>query len=120
MLIVVAMHVVAMHLCSNLEIQTCLLWWPCMLMDGRLGGSEAVTLSQVQLSDLQLDWEPEDMCGLREDVPTGRASLMGQWSGCLPHRMGKVPFCPEQGIKLLGLLLTGSTGQHMASRNGLA
>jgi len=26
----------------------------------------------------------------------------------------------EQGIKLLGLLLTGSTGQHMASRNGLA
>ena len=27
---------------------------------------------------------------------------------------------PEQGIKLLGLLLTGSTGQHMASRNGLA
>ena len=29
-------------------------------------------------------------------------------------------FGPEQGIKLLGLLLTGSTGQHMASRNGLA
>ena len=28
--------------------------------------------------------------------------------------------CPEQGIKLLGLLLTGSTGQRMASRNGLA
>ena len=27
---------------------------------------------------------------------------------------------PEQGIKLLGLLLTGSTGQHMASQNGLA
>ena len=27
---------------------------------------------------------------------------------------------PEQGIKLLGLLLTRSTGQHMASRNGLA
>ena len=27
---------------------------------------------------------------------------------------------PEQGIKLLGLLLTGSTGQHMASRNGKA
>ena len=28
---------------------------------------------------------------------------------------------PEQGIKLLGLLLTGSNGQHMAaSRNGLA
>ena len=27
---------------------------------------------------------------------------------------------PEQGIKLLGLLLTGLTGQHMASRNGLA
>ena len=27
---------------------------------------------------------------------------------------------PEQGIKLLGLLLTGSTGQRMASRNGLA
>ena len=26
----------------------------------------------------------------------------------------------EQGIKLLGLLLTGSTGQRMASRNGLA
>ena len=26
---------------------------------------------------------------------------------------------PEQGIKLLGLLLTGSTGTHMASRNGL-
>jgi hypothetical protein len=29
-------------------------------------------------------------------------------------------FCPEQGVKLLGLLLTGSTGQHMAGRNGLA
>ena len=27
---------------------------------------------------------------------------------------------PEQGIKLFGLLLTGSTGQRMASRNGLA
>jgi hypothetical protein len=27
---------------------------------------------------------------------------------------------PEQGGKLLGLLLTGSTGQHMAGRNGLA
>jgi hypothetical protein len=27
---------------------------------------------------------------------------------------------PEQGVKLLGLLLTGSTGQHMAGRNGLA
>jgi hypothetical protein len=25
-----------------------------------------------------------------------------------------------QGVKLLGLLLTGSTGQHMAGRNGLA
>jgi hypothetical protein len=29
-------------------------------------------------------------------------------------------WCPEQGVKLLGLLLTGSTGQHMAGRNGLA
>ena len=28
--------------------------------------------------------------------------------------------CSEQGIKLLGLLLTGSTGQRTASRNGLA
>jgi hypothetical protein len=28
--------------------------------------------------------------------------------------------CPVQGVKLLGLLLTGSTGQHMAGRNGLA
>jgi hypothetical protein len=27
---------------------------------------------------------------------------------------------PEQGVKLLGLLLTGSTCQHMAGRNGLA
>jgi hypothetical protein len=27
---------------------------------------------------------------------------------------------PEQGVKLLGLLLTGSTGQQMAGRNGLA
>ena len=27
---------------------------------------------------------------------------------------------PEHGIKLLGLLLAGSTGQHMAGRNGLA
>ena len=27
---------------------------------------------------------------------------------------------PEQGIKLLRLLLTGSTGQRTASRNGLA
>jgi hypothetical protein len=26
----------------------------------------------------------------------------------------------EQGVKLLGLLLAGSTGQHMAGRNGLA
>jgi hypothetical protein len=26
----------------------------------------------------------------------------------------------EQGVKVLGLLLTGSTGQHMAGRNGLA
>jgi hypothetical protein len=26
----------------------------------------------------------------------------------------------RQGVKLLGLLLTGSTGQHMAGRNGLA
>ena len=26
----------------------------------------------------------------------------------------------NQGIKLLGLLLTGSTGQRMATRNGLA
>jgi hypothetical protein len=26
----------------------------------------------------------------------------------------------EQGNKLLGLLLAGSTGQHMAGRNGLA
>jgi hypothetical protein len=32
----------------------------------------------------------------------------------------KSTFCPEQGVKLLGLLLTGSTGQHMAGRNGLA
>ena len=31
-----------------------------------------------------------------------------------------VIYCPEQGIKLLGLLLTGSTGQRTASRNGLA
>jgi hypothetical protein len=29
-------------------------------------------------------------------------------------------FSPEQGGKLLGLLLTGSTGQHVAGRNGLA
>jgi hypothetical protein len=28
--------------------------------------------------------------------------------------------CPEQGVELLGLLLTGSNGQHMAGRNGLA
>ena len=27
---------------------------------------------------------------------------------------------PEQGVKLLGLLLTRSTSQHTASRNGLA
>jgi hypothetical protein len=27
---------------------------------------------------------------------------------------------PEQGVKLLGLLLAGSTGQHMAGRDGLA
>jgi hypothetical protein len=27
---------------------------------------------------------------------------------------------PEQGVKVLGLLLAGSTGQHMAGRNGLA
>jgi hypothetical protein len=40
----------------------------------------------------------------------------------LLQRVGK--WCktpsPEQGGKLLGLLLTGSTGQHMAGRNGLA
>ena len=39
-----------------------------------------------------------------------------RWSErSVPFRFG-----PEQGIKLLGLLLTGSTGQRMASRNGLA
>jgi hypothetical protein len=27
---------------------------------------------------------------------------------------------PDQGVKLLGLLLAESTGQHMAGRNGLA
>jgi hypothetical protein len=27
---------------------------------------------------------------------------------------------PEQGVKLLGLLLTWSAGQHMANGNGLA
>ena len=31
-----------------------------------------------------------------------------------------IALVPEQGIKLLGLLLTGSTGQCTASRNGLA
>jgi hypothetical protein len=36
-----------------------------------------------------------------------------------PYRTS-VHFSPEQGGKLLGLLLTGSTGQHMAGRNGLA
>jgi hypothetical protein len=30
------------------------------------------------------------------------------------------PAVLKQGVKLLGLLLTGSTGQHMAGRNGLA
>ena len=40
------------------------------------------------------------------------------WQGLLANVL-KV-FNSEQGIKLLGLLLTGSTGQRMASRNGLA
>jgi hypothetical protein len=35
-------------------------------------------------------------------------------------KKNKFEMCPEQGVKLLGLLLTGSTGQHMAGRNGLA
>ena len=42
-----------------------------------------------------------------------RFEEMGCPSGLVGNR-------PEQGIKLLGLLLTGSTGQRMASRNGLA
>ena len=42
-------------------------------------------------------------------------------SGAKPHEPAiLVYFSPERGIKLLGLLLTGSTGQRMASRNGLA
>jgi hypothetical protein len=36
------------------------------------------------------------------------------------HFVFRFSVCPEQGVKLLGLLLTGSTGQHMAGRNGLA
>ena len=35
-------------------------------------------------------------------------------------QLGWILHGPEQGIKLLGLLLTRSTGQHMAGRNGLA
>ena len=45
---------------------------------------------------------------------SGEAQMRGVIP-CLPKFLG-----PEQGIKLLGLLLTGSTGQHMASQNGLA
>ena len=36
------------------------------------------------------------------------------------HQPSRMSPSPEQGIKLLGLLLTGSTGQRTASRNGLA
>jgi len=38
---------------------------------------------------------------------------------CKLEKLGGL-FFPEQGIKLLGLLLTGSTGRRTASRNGLA
>jgi hypothetical protein len=38
--------------------------------------------------------------------------------GC--HTLNVLFVSPEQGGKLLGLLLTGSTGQYMAGRNGLA
>jgi hypothetical protein len=38
----------------------------------------------------------------------------------LVEQLHFVDTSPEQGVKLLGLLLTGSTGQHMAGRNGLA
>jgi hypothetical protein len=44
----------------------------------------------------------------------GRMLLMFGCVGCL---LAEVKM---QGGKLLGLLLTGSTGQHMAGRNGLA
>jgi hypothetical protein len=54
----------------------------------------------------------EDICGvLCENGDTDEFGLLEiDVEGC----------CPEQGVKLLGLLLTGSTGQHMAGRNGLA
>jgi len=51
------------------------------------------------------------------------------YQACMKQRIEdpillRTPVCcleyTEQGIKLLGLLLAGSTGQHMASRNGLA
>jgi hypothetical protein len=53
-----------------------------------------------------------------------RAQAAGDPShkSCMPICL-EGPHCsvgPEQGVKLLGLLLTGSTGQHMAGRNGLA
>jgi hypothetical protein len=35
-------------------------------------------------------------------------------------RVLKLTFVPEYGVQLLRLLLAGSTGQHMAGRNGLA
>ena len=61
-------------------------------------------------------------------VGWGRAGWLGAYTGTqwlardqralVAARGAAKPF--EQGIKVLGLLLTGSTGQHMASRNGLA
>ena len=58
---------------------------------------------------------------INKPSPPCKSSAERVHSAMLRFSPGRVSnSSPEQGIKLLGLLLTGSTGQHMASRNGLA
>jgi hypothetical protein len=63
---------------------------------------------------------------LKVPIPTARWHLKGvQLLVQIYHSFDALGqsylvLCPEQGGKLLGLLLAGSTGQHMAGRNGLA
>jgi hypothetical protein len=49
-----------------------------------------------------------------------RLHIRNLWSSRFDLASSCLVYCPEQGVRLLGLLLTGSTGQHMAGRNGLA
>ena len=52
--------------------------------------------------------------------PRTLASLVHEKCAMAAARLVYMPVVTEQGMKLPGLLLTGSTGHHLASRNGLA